>query len=313
MKKITFLIVLFINSSIFGQMWFENNPQWKYKYYNFDSRVGYCQINVVGTETKGGIECKKLHAVLYLEDFTVPPPTPTPSWTEDLGYFYAYASATGDQVYYYINNQFYTLYDFNANIGDTWVIYNANTNVNCNPAEGTVVVANKGTETINGETLKFIDVYSTGSASLQGRIYQKIGAIDVLFFPEYTHYYPDCGNMPEDASWGQELLCYEEDDFLYNNGTNQCYTIALGLEDIILEDTTYSLYTKNDDLYVKNNKIAKNITLTLYTISGKKVTYKTKNTTTLVQVNTASLSKGIYIAVLTIDNQKIVKKLLVSN
>ncbi|MGV6828497.1 MAG: hypothetical protein ACWA45_03780, partial [Flavobacteriales bacterium] len=98
MKTIYLILFLFISQLTFSQMWFSNDAQWKYRYYNFDTRVGYTQINVVGEEIKGGILCKKLHAVRYLQDITQFPPV---TWLEELADYYVYEENNGDQVYYY--------------------------------------------------------------------------------------------------------------------------------------------------------------------------------------------------------------------
>ncbi|MGV6828498.1 MAG: T9SS type A sorting domain-containing protein, partial [Flavobacteriales bacterium] len=223
--------------------------------------------------------------------------------------YYVYEENNGDQVYYYANNQFYKLYDFAAQINDTWEVYNANFEITCIPNTGMVKVIATGTENIDGEDLKYIELnYVSGGADLSGKVYQKIGAIDRFFMPDYAAYTPECGYLPEDALLSNELLCFEDTNFLFNNGENACYEIILSNDDYEYSDSRLKIYKSNQKVVFLNNKTVLEFKVIIFDSDGKKVLSKTKKNTNKIEVN-LNLT-GVYFSIVELDGITYNKKII---
>lgn len=302
-KKIVITFIIFINVlTATAQNWFTSDAEWRYFYWNFDTRVGYVQINVEGDEMVGGIMCKKLHAVRYLENISTFPPT---VWAEDLGFEYVYEANNGDQVFIYANNQFYKLYDFNANIGDSWLVPNTHNDITCTPNTGLVTITNKGVETVSGQSLKFIELSTAtpgSGARIYGKIYQYIGAIDTYFFPDI---FPDSLEclVPSDALMALELLCYTDSTIGYGTCPD---TILLNTE--VFDLFTAPIVYVEDKKIVINTKEQLNLEVKMYNLVGQLITQKEEYTSSLILYKN-NLSEGLYILNITIDNKVFVKKI----
>ena len=293
-----FLLQIFI---VGAQTWFPSEAEWRYRYWNFDTRVGYVQINVVGNEMMGGIMCKKLHAVRYLENMTVMPP---PAWTEDLGFEYVYETNGGDQIFIYANSQFYKLYDFGADIGDTWVVPNTHNDITCTPNTGTVTVTDKGVESVSGQPLKWIELLTNtpgSGARIYGRIYQYIGAVATYFFPDI---YPDSTEcmVPSDALMAEEIYCYSDNVIGY--GT--CPATILNAENFNTTDAVL-MYVENQELII-NVKDVSNLKVQVYNMVGQLITQK-EEFSNMVTIDTSKFSDGIYVVNVLVNNNEIVKKI----
>lgn len=302
MKKYIILLFFIPICTSNAQNWFPNDAEWRYYYWNFETRIGYVQINVEGEEIKNGIVCKKLHNVRHLENPTIFPP---PAWTEDLGYEYVYEANNGNEIFIFANNQFYKLYDFNANVGDNWTVPNTNNDISCTPNTGIVTVTNTGIETISGQTLKWIEL-STNSGSgarIFGRIYQYIGAIDTYFFPDI---YPDSTEcmVPSDALMAAYILCYNDNLLGYGN----CPPTILNTENFNATNGP-TIYMENTYLIVNTNEIA-NLTIKIYNLAGQLIN-QNEILSNNIKIDTSTYSKGVYLLNIKINNKEVAKKIII--
>lgn len=304
-KKTIFLFI-FLNGFLgFSQMWFPAGAVWKYMYYNFDSRVGYTQVEVVGEQTIDGQLCKKLHVMRYLQNLTA---LPVVTWTEDYGDYYVYDQNNGNQVYVYRNNQFYKIYDFDANVNDSWIIPNCNVDIHCNTSnEATVAVTDKGVEVINGESLKWIQLATTaGPYQITNKIYQKIGSVGSFLLPDYIPDSVECGLMPADALISSFYYCYNEPSTSFSHGTN-CPTIELGTQSF--NTTNVSITNQNNVLTIKTTE-TKGLTIEVYDINGKKLIDQ-KISENSFEYNTSGFAKGVYVVKVIANQKETVQKIVV--
>lgn len=304
MKKILFtLAFLLFMTLVNGQEWFQEVAVWKYHYYNTESRVGHLELSVVGEEVKAGILCKKIHLVLHLSDMTQ---FPSPEWTEDLGFRYVYTENNGNKVNLFRDGLFYTMYDFDAEINDTWTTISANYSVDCfNGNTGQIIVVDKGTENINGVNLDYIDLQtlSGSDALLYGRVYKYIGSRDMCFFPEYNYGTEQCGYMPEDAQMSQSLFCFSDNYVIY--GTGSCEA-TVSVNELLLKENI-KVYQKNDYLIIDaDDSSLQNIkTINIYNVHGSLLMSTKENN----QIPISHINHGIYFIELLSNKSSVVQKI----
>lgn len=309
-KRGILIFILMISSNFgFSQMWFSNSSQWKYIYSLEPNRNGYNKITVVGEEMKGDILCKKISIKRYLQNITV---TPLEEWVEDLGFRYLYEANNGNQVFIYENNQFYKLMDFDANIDDTWEIPVSNPVAICSPNTGFVKVIDKGVEVIDGLDIKWIKLnVISGTAYYGGKIYQKIGATQSFFIPDFIPDLPECGGMPIDA-WFilGDFECYSEDGFGY--GTQDCLNI-LSINSFDTEKDIIKFYNTGKDINIELNKNFNKVNIVLVDINGRELFKKNYiNPSNNIEINASDFPTGIYIIKINADNKLMNKKLILN-
>ena len=86
---------------------------------------------------------------------------------QDYGSYFT--SVSGDTVFYLNNNQFYVLYNFDASIGDQWIITENPNAEFCNPVSS-VQVTDTGSVFINGQIRRTItlETLTTGEVGIDG-------------------------------------------------------------------------------------------------------------------------------------------------
>ncbi len=301
--KAYIILFLFLSSfSVKSQEWFKNDAVWRYSYYNFDSRQGYLKITVEGEEMKGNILCKKIHLVLHLEDATQFPP---PQWTEDLGFRYVYTENNGSKVNLFRDGTFYTMYDFSAEIGDTWTTTSANFSVNCvNGNVGQVQVSGKGTENINGTNIDYIELqtFSNSDILLYGRIYKYIGSRDMCFFPEYNYGTMQCGYIPEDALMSQNLICFN--DGITSYGNFNCEYVA---NEESITKHKIKIFQNKKVLNIKYGDVLFE-KITVFSIYGSNLISKLNTN----KIDVSNLNKGVYIIEISNGLKTIRKKIFLN-
>lgn len=217
MKKLFLIFLLSFPLFSVGQNWSPQGATW---YYGFSVYVteGYYKITYVGDTTINSIQCKKLLKTVYTHDFI--------NQLYDtivIGAEYTYAD--NDKVYIYKHNQFYTLYDFSAEVGDTWNVPEIKHYDGCDTV-GTIRVDSIGTLTIDGQALRYICVSLNDTAQKWGwiaKIVEIVGPIKSLKYQQYPYDYlfpvkfDDCGMHLEELIEGGNFRCYSD-------STNFSYT-----------------------------------------------------------------------------------------
>src|SRR4051812_604502 len=112
MKQLFFLATFLIFSPIYAQSWAPIGTKWTFGVGSFfGDQTGYREWLSVGDTLVGGKLCKLIKG--SEESVWGDPLDNTIITYED-----------SNIVYWYTNNQFTTLYDFNKNVGETWTIMN---------------------------------------------------------------------------------------------------------------------------------------------------------------------------------------------
>lgn len=128
-----------------------------------------------------------------------------------------YVYAQGNQVYYYRDGAFYILYNFGAQVGDTWeirprIVYDENLST------GTIRVDSIGTEIVDGVPLRYLWINPTpescyGFNGGSTKILERVGTTVGTMFPDCG--VNDCSMI--DAYYGTGFSCYEDTIIFYKS------------------------------------------------------------------------------------------------
>ena len=172
------LLVLFLLCSglSFAQNWAPNGAQWHYSYYGFFP--GYVDIAYSGDTLIDGQVTKKLtktfHGLGWGMDVT----------PYSIGTEYTY-EANG-VVYLRYQNQWDTLYNFSAQVGDSWRMAKQPF-ANVAPQNSRLKVIATGTKVINSNTLKYVKIDfvdpQMNPLGFEDTIVENIGFIGSYFLP----------------------------------------------------------------------------------------------------------------------------------
>lgn len=283
MLKSLLYLILFFNSSItFSQTWMDSGAKWTFDYWNV-GEYGTYRSEYLSDSIFEGKNCQMIKQTKYAYG------GPNPGINE-MGNVFMYAS--NDSVFYWKNDQFFLLYDFGAEIGDTWVFSIDTMDEACQDT-AIVQVMNVGTTTINGFLLRTLTLQtiSNSFSGISGVVTERFGSptgTSFGFLPGYQ------GCPESEVSYDVDLLtfrCYEDDNFPSYNPTNlDCDTLTLDLiEDIDLAQFHLFPNPSNHFLSVtdQNNSIKR---ISLVDLTGSEVFTISKNET----IDVSSLKSGVY-------------------
>jgi len=211
--------LLFLSPIAIGaQNWCPPGATWTYGFTG-GFETGYPEVDYTGDTIINSIQCKKLHRMMYWQFL---PSSAT--YTTDAGTAYTYADA--DKVYIFRHNQFYTLYDFSAQPGDTWVVPGAKDYMSGCDSTGIVHVDSIGTMVINSQALRYVCVSRLDTSQHWGwnaKIVERIGSIGHGSLSAYDYLFPYkydyCGMVTDELPEGGYFRCYSDNDpFSYSSG-----------------------------------------------------------------------------------------------
>ena len=200
MKSTTLILALFFSSLSFAQNWAPAGAKWHYTYIGFS--IGYVEIANVGDTVMAGQTCQKLQKTFNGLQFGV---TPT-NFIFDTTYTYE----SNGVVYVLEQNQWKTLYNFNAVVGEHWPMAPMPEFGGCTENSQLKVLAT-GTKVINAQTLKYLVVDFCNpdltSQGFQDTIIEKIGFTGSYMLPF------DMCTMAFDGNEGGPFRCYSDNNF----------------------------------------------------------------------------------------------------
>ena len=200
MKSTTLFFVLFFSSLSFAQNWAPAGAKWHYTYIGFS--IAYVEIANVGDTVIAGQTCQKLQKTFNGLQFGV---TPT-NFIFDTTYTYQ----SNGVVYVLEQNQWKTLYNFNAVVGEHWPMAPMPEFGGCTENSQLKVLAT-GTKVINAQTLKYLVVDFCNpdltSQGFQDTIIEKIGFTGSYMLPF------DMCTMAFDGNEGGPFRCYSDNNF----------------------------------------------------------------------------------------------------
>ncbi len=275
MKRILFILLFCLSFSAFSQMWFYPSSEWYYSR-SWPGANGYLKINYTGTVSINNYTLQQLQCynrVYYGLFNSIGTSTTT---------YYTYESDSVVYLYHSMNNNFDTLYNYKAKIGDSWLIPR---NTGSCPRY-TVHVTDTGHHLIQGQNLKWLKIDNFDT------LYERIGMMYIFAMDDYN----ECNNI--DYVIGGPLRCYSDHQISnYKKYSNSCDYInaPIGTGLIELQDPnnikiypnpvfeTLFIETENNELDELQIANMKGQVLMKHFMSDKN------------SINVSSLANGIYL------------------
>ncbi|MDQ3193080.1 MAG: T9SS type A sorting domain-containing protein [Bacteroidota bacterium] len=303
MKKLLLTLILTLPFISYSQNWAPNGATWHYGFGVY-TYYGYIKIESIGDTTINSIVCKKLIKTKYSQNGF--PGQGGATSIDTLETEYTYADA--DKIYIYKHNQFYTLYDFSAQVGDTWNVPEIKHYENCDTI-GTVKVDSIGTININGENLRYIWVNLTDTNPNWGwsaKIVERIGPMERKF--SYDYLFPvkmdECDLEMHELIEAGYFRCYSDSTFNYSSNVSPSCDYITSIASIKQspEDVMIFPNPSNGNFNIELNPVINN-EIKIHDMLGKLLLEEKVNNRNFININ--NLKSGIYILSI-LDNNGII-------
>jgi hypothetical protein len=233
MKKFTTFLFVLISIAIQGQTWIDAGATWHYDWSGI--LPAFDKIEYVGDTVIQDKTCQTLQISSYM--FT-PIEYGGELLSTETSKRYTYSS--GDTVFYLVNEDFYILYNFGAQVGDSWELGVDTNEFLC--GRSFVEVTSTGSNEINGQMYDYIGVTTVPNSSVgfEGKIYKRFGSVDDYLFP--TSRNCDPGTVVDFYMYN--FTCFEDDSFpLYNVTDKDCdYLFSVGIPGLENMESVVSVY-----------------------------------------------------------------------
>ncbi|MBN2728532.1 MAG: T9SS type A sorting domain-containing protein [Bacteroidales bacterium] len=292
MRIIAFIGILFLLSlHSNGQDWFEGKAQWHYGSIKFDPVSGYynsyCHMNALRDTVVQGKDCYILTKNCYPCDC--------------LGLEVILHEENGVvQIFHNDSLEFDTLFNMNINPGESWS-FTPNESISSDTVK--VNVTGNGQKIINGDTLKYIVVNTTGNNWFWGvdTIVEKIGPLHAYFFPQYFACDPLNGN----------LRCYSDDSLgLFETGiVPYCTYEDVGINEFWSNLNIYP--NPAQDYLIIENLPMENCRISIRNVLGQEVYASYSLGLSEKTLNTSNLKAGIYVLEVQTANSEFSRRLVI--
>lgn len=281
MKSILSILFIFGALTLFGQSWCTPGATWKYTYTSGFATEGYVEIKYDGDTTIDNQLAHRLSKKFIGFDHISEQPISYNRYPE-------YTYENNGVVFLRYKNQWDTLYNFNATVGESWRMAKQ-PEVNACDSNGTITVLAASSKWINNKLLKYVVVKvnpNSYNSLYTDTIIEKIGFINGYMFP-----YDQC-NLTLDVNEGGPFRCYSDNDFpVYKpHFSKECdyvklETIPNKISLAIFPNPASSIIQLKADLNWQDSRFE------IGTIDGKKVL--SGKSTNLIDIS--SLEKGTYL------------------
>ena len=316
MKLFLFITLLFSAFSSFSQVWIDQDAVWHYdinagSLFQGFSKYEYTSDSIIQGHSCQVIEKNQHRVVNYNGIYS------HSNYQMETNFTYT----NGDTVFWLVENEFKVLYNFGAQVGDSWTIANADPTVEC--LDAIVEVDSIGTVVLNGNNLRWIAFHSQENSSyiFSGKAVERFGLFELTsnspnaLFPVKF----DCTDGVFIDYYLYNFTCFEDASFnLYNVTTQDCeYRASLSIDE--LNDTesgiTFYMNQSENALFLSNPENSDGISCTIINSLGQHVMnekplFKNSNTET---IDVSNLNPGIYF--LHINNNGLVQneRILIAN
>ncbi len=299
MKRVLAMLILFISISTQAQVWVSHGATWYYEWSGI--LPAFDKIEYVSDTMIQSKNCQKLLTTSYM--FA---PIEAGGGLVNTLYSQHYTYVNGDTVFYLVDSVFHVLYNFGAQIGDTWDL-GVDTNQSwC--THSMVEVQSTGSSLINGQNCDWIYVgdlpYS--SVGLSGKIYKRFGAVDDYLFPTHRN----CDSAVVEYI-DYRFSCFEDDSFsLYNVTSKDCdYLFHIGINEFDQKDNFVSLFPNPASDVISVSVLRQDFEITNIRI------FDTKGRTAIItnrkEIDVSQLSQGLYFVMIDFSNgQRYFKKFI---
>ena len=202
-KHIPIIVIVLLSTILNAQNWCSPTSEWYYTRVTI-SGPGYAKINYTGTVTINSQTCQQL---TYYSQIYQYPSGPINTYTAPP--YYTYQNNNVVFLYNQINNTFDTLYNYNAIIGNKWLLpanYSYTFLPTCNKTLLTVL--DTGHQIIQSVNLKWLKVQIGSPTSQIDTIFERFGLLNNYFLN-----YDNCTSS-YDASKGGVLRCFNDNQII---------------------------------------------------------------------------------------------------
>lgn len=243
LRKIVLISILnlfFI--SLNAQVWCPVGATWYYTRVNL-SNYAYCKHTYTTDVVVGGKLCNKI-------DFSVTGVSQSGPFSGTATPYYTYVNNNVVYLYDAGANDFDTLFNYSANIGDFWKLATPNSNTFC--ASLHIDVVDTGHKNISGVNLKWLKVNITdGNTTVPDTIFERFGCLKLYMY--------DCPTMFDiDFQKGGPLRCYSDIQILNYNKTNKTcnYLPDVGVNENSLSSNHVQIYPNpvSKSIYIETRK-----------------------------------------------------------
>ena len=232
MKIALLTVLLLFSTTSISQVWVEPNANWHYDFWNI-GYAGFYEMEYAQDSVVGGVLCQQIETTTYQFGYDQSSNLVLIN-TFSLPTQFTYVS--GDTVFYWNENQFFTYLNFGAAIGDQWLIGTSSSAGSVCQDSSFVEVLETGSVSINSVNYRTITLASTDNSSLRlnGIFVERFGFMDSNqpFQP-----FPQT-NFCDGAIYEWDIVsfkCFQDDAFsLYNPSGEECeyYLTHLGIEEV---------------------------------------------------------------------------------
>jgi len=300
MKKHLLIIIinlLFSKVSFTQNEWAPVGAKWYYDYPGYNGWLNYATVESVGDTIIQGVNCRILQTSRNIDSLRL----------------YTYSDSNIVRVYK--NGNFYKLYDFNANIGDTWEVIDVFSRCGTD-SMATVIVDSIGYVTINSVVLKYIVIrFLTsnnwgfecyGGIGTSNKVIEKIGPLGYMFPQNFCYI-----DYPYECS----LRCYIDSLFgFYETGiVDSCTYIVTLIKENNLNNTQYYFYPNpvNNILNIDFSNKVYDCLIKIYNIYGEIVETTSVSNKNHYIINLSELKSGYYILKLIDKNNYLYNKKII--
>jgi hypothetical protein len=259
--KIPFLILfLLFSMSYHAQNWSPTGANWKYSCYGFFP--GYVDVSYSGDTIIDGQTAKILSKTYTGIDWSMA------VVTNFIGNEYTYEN--NGVIFLRYQNQWDTLYHFNAQVGEHWRMAKQPFTSVC-PENSRLKVTATGNKIINSETRKYVvvefchpDLSSLGWG--QDTIVENIGFIGAYFLP-YDQF-----DGAVDGNEGGPFRCYSHDNFAtYAPHFSGACDDIVGVEEVTSAKPTFTIYPNpvGNEIHMPYQSTSTFTHYTVYSLDGK--------------------------------------------
>jgi len=267
----------------FGQVWIDSDAKWTFDYFNV-AETGTWRWEYTHDTTIQGHQAQVIKATKYR--YGGP-------GTSIINYGNTYTFASNDSVFYFKDDSFFLLYDFGAQIGDTWIVA-IDTTFNACQDTATVEVVETGTIIINGNEYRTItlETISESLYALNGLRVEKFGILPTTYENSNFGFLPGYQYCEGGPIIDYDLLtfrCYEDSSFPTYNPTNKDCDTLTSTSELLIEN--FKIYPNPSSS--KLHLISPNITVSTIEILdmyGRLITRQNYND----NVDISKLINGVY-------------------
>ncbi len=252
---LTLLFAVSMQFSFAQNEWAPIGAKWYYDYPGDMGWLNYTTIESVGDTIIQGKSCRILQMSRNIDSLRL------------------YTYSDSNIVWVYKKGNFYKLYDFNANPGDTWEVIDVFARCDAD-SMATVRVDSVGYITINSTTLKYIVIkfltteywgFQLSSPGTLFKIIETIGPMGYMFPQKFCHL---------DYPYPNSLRCYSDSLFgFYETGiVDSCTYIATVIKENNLNNTPYFYPNPcNNIINIDFSNKVKEREINIYNIYGEKI------------------------------------------